>query len=296
MTRLAWFVGGWMGLALLVGTWASCAAADEPAASAAISPTDAPIALFNGKNLDGFYVWLSDTKGEDPKQIFTVHDGLLHISGDGLGYLATRDRYRDYHLVCEFRFGPRTWGPRKDRTKDSGVLVHGVGEDGNAGAWMASHEAQIIEGGVGDFIVIGGKAADGTTLPMSLTAEVTKDRDGESVWTRGGTPQVFTRGRINWWGRDPDWQDVLGFRGRVDVESPDGQWTRLEVICDGGRITQVVNGVVVNEGYDAWPREGKILVQTEWAEMFVRRLELWPVGKAPRVQEWLPGFLRKPTE
>jgi hypothetical protein len=65
------------------------------------------------------------------------------------------------------------------------------------------------------------------------------------------------------------------------VESPDGQWTRMDVICDGGTITNIVNGVVVNQAFDAQPSAGKIQIQTELAEIFFRKIELWPLGQAP---------------
>jgi hypothetical protein len=237
------------------------------------------IQLFNGKDLSNFHVWLSDTKGEDPKGIFAVHDGLLHISGDGLGYLSTNDEYRDYHLVAEFKWGEKTWGNREDKARDSGILVHAVGPDGNAGAWMASIEYQVIEGGVGDFIIIPGKYADGSTVPMSLACEVAKDRDGENVWKKGGERQTFGRGRINWYGRDVDWKDALGFRGKDDVESPPGEWTKCEVICDGGHIQAYVNGKLVNEGFEAFPSAGRILIQTELAELYFRKFELHPLKK-----------------
>ena len=51
--------------------------------------------------------------------------------------------------------------------------------------------------------------------------------------------------------------------------------------ADGGHLLYKVNGVVVNEAFEAKPNFGKILLQTEQAEMFVRRFELWPIGKAP---------------
>ena len=49
------------------------------------SPTDGVIRLFDGKSLDGLYTWLKDTKYEDPRQVFRVTDGMLHITGNGLG-------------------------------------------------------------------------------------------------------------------------------------------------------------------------------------------------------------------
>jgi hypothetical protein len=251
--------------------------AAEPNREKATRP-EKTIKLFNGKDLSGFHTWLRDTKSEDPREVFRVTDGMLHITGDGLGYICTNEAYRDYRLTAEFKWGPRTWAPRKDKTKDSGILVHCVGPPGNAGGtWMASIEYQIIQGGVGDFIIVGGKYEDGKAVPMSLTCEVTKDRDGETVWKKGGERKTSKSGRINWYGRDPDWKDVLGFRGREDVESPDGEWTKCEVVCDGGHIQNHVNGKLVNEGFDAFPSAGKILIQAEGAELFFRNIELHPL-------------------
>ena len=88
---------------------------------------------------------------------------------------------------------------------------------------------------------------------------------------------------------------MLGFRGKDDVESPDGEWNRMEVLCDGRHIMTYLNGVLVNEGFDAHlvndafdasvareglavqPAFGKILFQTEMAEIFFRKIELWPL-------------------
>ena len=259
-------------------------AADAATPDDAICPKDGMICLFNGKSLDGFYTWLKDAKYEDPRKVFTVEDGMIHVSGDGLGYLCTKNRYKNYHLVLEYRWGERTWGGRVDRARDSGLIVHCVEPDGSYGngTFMAGIEAQIIEGGTGDFIVVTGKREDGSAIDVALTAETTKDRDGEIVWKKGGERITRHSGRINWFGRDPDWTDKRDFRGKQDVQSPGQEWTRLEVICDGGHITQIVNGVVVNEGFDSVPSSGKILLQTELAEIYVRRYELYPIGKAPQ--------------
>jgi hypothetical protein len=252
-----------------------------------VAPKDGVIHLFNGKNLDGLYVWNRGTEYEDPKKIFTVKDGMLHISGDGYGGLITKKDYRDYHMVIEFKWGGKTWGKREDRARDSGVLIHCHGPDGGYGnTWMASIEAQIIEGGVGDILVLTGKdPKTGATLPTSLTTTIKKDRDGEKVWDKDGEEITLSSGRINWWGRDPDWADKVGFRGKDDVESEFGEWTRMDVICDGGKIKYLVNGVVVNGGYDAKPDHGKLLVQTEMAEMWVRKWDLYPLGKAPKYKK-----------
>jgi hypothetical protein len=206
----------------------------------------------------------------------------IRISGERWGGLVTRESYRDYRLVVEFRWGLATWGERRNASRDSGILIHGQGADGNtgkdgSGAWMRSVEAQIIEGGVGDFILVAGFDAEGMRRVPRMTARVTPDRDGEPAFDPKGESREFEGGRINWFGRDADWQDRLGFRGRQDVESPGGEWTRLEVIADGDRVTNVVNGKVVNEGSGSSLAEGRILVQSEGAEIYFRRIDLEPL-------------------
>jgi len=251
----------------------------------AISPEDAPIFLFNGENLDGFYTWLKDSQYEDPRRVYRVTDGMLHVTGDGWGSITTNECYRDYHLVLEFRWGERTWDERENAARDSGLLIHSRGVDGGfRGIWKPSIEVQIIEGGVGDFILVNGNDEDGQPVPISLTTHVGRDRDGEVIWQEDGEIETFdrtNRRRINWFGRDPDWSDTLGFRGKDDIESTFGEWTRLDVIADGGRIEVFVNGVKVNEAFDASPRSGQLQLQAELAEIFFRRWELWPLGEGP---------------
>lgn len=239
------------------------------------------VSLFNGRDLSGFYSWLKDTGRADPRKVFSVEDGLLRISGDGFGYLSTRESYRDYRLLVEFRWGTKNWRGRETHARDSGIFLHSAGADGNSfdaeGAFKAAIECQIMQGRVGDLMVIGGKDEQGRPIPVRFSAEAAseRDRDGWPTWKKGGPTVVLEgRGRLNWFGIDPDWKDVLDFRGRNDVESPAGGWTRLECLCQGGRISVRVNGVLVNEAFDVWPREGPILLQCEGSEIFFRRVEL----------------------
>ena len=62
-----------------------------------------------------------------------------------------------------------------------------------------------------------------------------------------------------------------------DVEKPLGQWNRLECICKGGSITNILNGKIVNAATNASHRRGKILFQSEGAEVFFRRIDLLPL-------------------
>lgn len=218
---------------------------------------------------------------DDPKDIWKFQpDGNLHISGRGYGYVATKESFRDYHLVLEFKWGAKTWGSRETKARDNGILLHAYGPHGAyGGSWMASIECQIIEGGVGDILVLSPKLEDGTKLTTSLSAEIALDRDKEKIWKKGEPRQEVTSGRVNWGKRDVDWADIKGFRGREDVESPMSEWNRLEVIAKGDTLQYFVNGALVNEAFDCKPSEGKVLLQTEAAEMIVRRYELYPLGE-----------------
>src|SRR5690348_8458751 len=70
---------------------------------------DGTVHLFNGKDLTNFYTYLgAPTKGErpygkdhDPEKVFTVHDGMIHVSGRVFGGLITEKEYENYHLLVE---------------------------------------------------------------------------------------------------------------------------------------------------------------------------------------------------
>lgn len=248
-----------------------------------ITPRE-PIQLFNGKDLAGFYSWNKETLYEDPLRAFRVTDGLLHVTGEGpFGGLLTNREYRDYHLKFEYKWGEKTWGTRADKSRDSGILLHCQGPDGNWDSWVTSIEYQVIEGGTGDIILLSdGKDYDGSEIVVSVESQVVDGANRQTVWSKDGERRTITRGRINWFGRDPDWQDVRGFRGRNDVESPWGEWTRCEAVVDGGHLRYFVNGVLVNEILSGTLDHGRLLIQTEGAEIFYRNLELHPL---PRRQE-----------
>ena len=248
-------------------------AADEPVAPKESAP------LFNGKNLDGLTTWLKESKHDDPKKVFRVADGQLHISGDGFGYIATNTAFKDYRVVVEYKWGKKTDGGKYVR--NSGLLLHATGPHGSAGngTWMSCVECQLAQGCCGDLIVIRGKDEKGATIPVSITSDVVLGPDKRPRWKEGGTKTAFT-GRQLWWNKhDPDFKELLDTYGKDDVESKLGEWTKVECVCDGAKITVFVNGIKVNHAYDATPAAGKILMQTEGFELFVRKWEIHPLKK-----------------
>ena len=113
-----------------------------------------------------------------------------------------------------------------------------------SGNWLESIESQVIEGGAGDYIVVAGAGHP------SVKAHARIDGD-ETYWDAAADIRTIAEGRLNWFGRDPQWKDQLGFRGRRDVERPTGAWNRQEIVADGDRLTTLLNGVTVNEAFEA---------------------------------------------
>ncbi len=246
-----------------------------PAPSAECADPSKAISLFNGKDLTGWYTYIRDRgRGVDPKNVFTVRDGMIRISGQEYGCITTERGFKDYRLVAEYKWGKQTHGGRKDRARDSGILLHSVGKDGAFGrVWMYSIECQLIEGGTGDILVVGDKSKR-----FYVTCEVADEKQGKCyVYQPGGKRATIHSGRINWFGRDPEWRDVKGFRGECDVEKPVGQWNRIECVAKGKTITVILNGATVNRAVDVQPRKGKIQIQSEGAEIFFRKIELIPL-------------------
>ncbi|HKO79907.1 MAG TPA: DUF1080 domain-containing protein [Chitinophagaceae bacterium] len=191
--------------------------------------------LFNGKDISGWYTFLK-TKGKsnDPDTVFSVNNGLLKITGKEFGYIVTERSFSNFHLVVEFKWGEKKYPPREDKVRDNGICYYVVPADR---VWPRSVECQIQEGDCGDFWLID-----------SVTAVVDGVQQGPTKNTR-----------------------VIK---KKDNEKPSGEWNHVEVIASNGKCTHIVNGVVVNEATNASLRSGRILIQSEGAETYYRKIEI----------------------
>jgi len=235
------------------------------------------VSLFNGKNLDGWYTFVQNRGRDiDPKNVFTVQDGMIRISGEEWGGITSSKEFENYRLIVEFKWGGKTFTPRLGNARDSGILLHSVGADGASdGIWMHSIECQLIEGGTGDFIVVGDGSKD-----FSITSPVAPTKQGSSyVFQTDGELATINSGRINWYGRDSNWKDVIDFRGSQDVEKSVGEWNKVECVVEQDEITIYLNGILVNHANNVKPSKGRIQIQSEGAEIFFRKVELIPLSK-----------------
>jgi putative heme-binding domain-containing protein len=114
--------------------------ADDPDKEPVFGPE---VALFNGRNLDGWNWHLP--AGADAAKTWNVKDGVLRCEGQPAGYVYTKRSFTNYELTLEWRFDPGNAG-------NSGVLCR-VQEPHQV--WPRSLEAQLNSGDAGDIWNIG---------------------------------------------------------------------------------------------------------------------------------------------
>ena len=239
----------------MAAVWA-CVPVWSQTVAPTIPPHKSAIVLFDGSELKNFDTFLT-SKGlnSDPEHVFQVESGVIHVSGKEMGYLITKKMYRNFYLRAEFKWGEGTYGSREGKARDSGILYNVQGEQK---VWPQSIEFQIMEGGTGDFWMTDGAALTG--------------KDGVQVVGPAGGAKKIDR-----FGKGPS-ENVVGFRDPVgEVEKPHGEWNVLELVTQGNDVKQYVNGKLVNEGTDPSPASGRVLLQSEGAEVYFRDIKLYPL-------------------
>jgi hypothetical protein len=241
-------------------------------------PTFTP--LFNGQNLDNWDMYLGPSLGSEfdsiaalatKEKVFSVvqenGENVIRISGETNGSLATRETFENYHLRLVFRWGEKVFSKR-----NSGLLYHSFGEAGVAfGTWMACIECQMMHENLGD-----------TYLMMNTTCEtsaVKSESNDDFIFTPGAEPVVFGKHAI-----------TPAIRKSTSNEKPLGEWNTVDVYCFGRTSVHVVNGITVmvnnntgtfNNGIITPLTSGKIQIQSEGADFFIKSLDIMSISKLP---------------
>ena len=235
--------------------------------------------LFNGENLDNWEKYVgTPLRGLDSlaetattENVFSIveQDGekLIRIAGFVNGSLATRDTFANYHLQLVFK-----WGENVYTQRNSGLLYHSFGDFGKAiGTWMASIECQLMNERMGDTYLM-----DNTYCETTVKAAA----DGRGfMYSKDGELKKFGRGF-----------DGSGIQKAVDAKIPIGEWNTVELYSVGRTTVHVVNGKVtmVNtntgkiENGEVIPiSSGKIQLQSEGSELFVKSIQVKPIKEIP---------------
>ncbi len=233
--------------------------------------------LFNGVNLDNWDTFIgTPLKGAEDlaetatiENVFSVVEGdgekLIRISGVVNGSLATRDTFANYHLQLVFK-----WGDEVHSRQNSGLLYHSFGEFGAAlGTWMVNIECQLMHGKLGDTYLMNNTYCETAVIPV----------DDGFAYSKTGEVKIFSKEH-----------NGPGIKKATDAENPTGEWNTVDLYSFGQTTVHVVNGktVMVNNKTSKWENgkaipltSGKIQLQSEGAELFIRSIQIKPIGKIP---------------
>lgn len=190
------------------------------------SSAQTTVQLFNGKNLEGWYAYNSESgKHLDASELFSVEDKMIRLYGNKACYLMSEQSFNNFRLTVEFRWNTDTTFAKKNNSKNSGIMYL-VPSDTPDTLWPKGIQFQVKEGATGDFI---------------LLQEVTLQINGKK--TEPGKSVVVNRFE--------------------DAANPIGEWNTAVVTFVDGKITQELNGKLVNEGISPSVLEGRILLQYE---------------------------------
>ncbi|MGV3587861.1 MAG: 3-keto-disaccharide hydrolase [Adhaeribacter sp.] len=216
---------------------------------------------------------------KNESQVFSVTEKngepILRISGEIYGCVFTKQEYENYHLKLKVKWGEKKWEPRTNLLKDSGIVYHSVGESGVDywRAWMLGQEFQIMEGHMGDYWTISSSAIDiRAFLPEGAMNTVASAKQPFLPLGKG--------------------TNLSGFCLRSeDHESPNGEWTEIELITFGDKSLHLVNGHVVmvlqnsryvDNGKVIPLAKGKLQLQSEAAEVFYKDIKIKKLPELPK--------------
>ena len=201
-----------------------------------------PVSLFNGKDLDGWYTFVVHRdKAADP---YADPEGVFQVE-DGVIHVSGEE-FGGLTTKKEFEdYRLRLevkWGKKK---------------------WPPRDEAETPR----DSGILMHCVGPDQVWMKSIECQI-QEHDCGDFWPVGGAT-IDVGGKT----------ETVRAVKMADAERPFGEWNVVEVICDGEAITNVVNGVVVNRGTRASLTRGKIVLQSEGAEVFYRNITIAPLGK-----------------
>jgi hypothetical protein len=169
------------------------------------------------------------------KDVWTVDkDGVLACAGQPLGYLYTRESYRDVLLEFEWRW-PEGMEPGR-----GGVLLRTTGEHQ---IWPKSLEVQLNAGDAGDFWGLVG---------YELTGPADKTKVIEH----------------------PEFGKLTNVKKNKPLEKKPGKWNCCRVRLSGDKITLEINGEVANEATGCEAGEGPICFTSEGNPIEFRKIRV----------------------
>lgn len=236
-------------------------------------------------------VYLSDNP-DSTVFSYQMHEGkkVLHISGELLGFLISKEKYGNYHLKYKFKFGKK-WQWLGDRPRDGGIFYHVINPASDKE--QSPHEFNIHDGDLGSYWSFGGygdiPSKVSSDLPKSIASlipiikpVIPSLKDTMHFFDANGTTRTFAS-------FIPDMQICIA---NPIADNPLGEWNELDLICFGDTIIHAVNGKVVTVLYNSRYQseegelipltEGAVKIQSEGGEQFVKYIRIKKITEIPK--------------
>ena len=190
------------------------------------------------KNLeiDDWYAFTkTNTAQQQPSEIYEFKDGMIRMHRNDNSCLMTKKSYKNFELTLEYKWNLEE-KYKTNSTKNSGVMYN-IPLDASDRIWPKGIQFQIKENTTGDFIFLD-----------QVTAKV----NGKLI--EAGASVVSPKFLAN--------------------ENPYGEWNSIVIKSFNGKITQYLNGKLVNECTDASSTEGKISLNYERSPIDFKNIKI----------------------
>lgn len=191
---------------------------------------------------DDWYAFTKTSKLKiKPSKVYELTDGIIRMHGDNIGYLMTNKSYKNFELALEFRWNIEEKFNKSKAKKNSGVMYN-IPIDSPDNIWPKGIQFQMKENTTGDFVFLD-----------NITAVV----NGKLV--EAGPSVTSPKFSAN--------------------ENPYGEWNQVLIRSFNGKITQYLNGKLVNECVETSSKEGKISLNYEGSPIDFRNIRLKNISK-----------------
>ena len=193
-------------------------------------------------SMNDWYAFTKTSKERvKPSKVYEFTDGMIRMHGENIGYLMTKKSYKNFELSLEFRWNTEQKFNRGKGKKNSGVMYN-IPVDSPDNIWPKGIQFQMKENTTGDFIFLDNITAVVNGKLVEAGASVTSPK----------------------------------FSGN---ENPYGEWNKIFIRSLNGKITQYLNGKLVNECVEASSREGKISLNYEGSPVDFRNIQITNIQK-----------------
>ncbi|KFF07125.1 3-keto-disaccharide hydrolase [Flavobacterium reichenbachii] len=191
--------------------------------------------------IDDWYAFSkTNTAQQEPSNVYEFADGIIRMHGEDQSCLMTNKSYKNFELTLEYRWNLEEKYKTKG-AKNSGVMYN-IPLDASDKIWPKGIQFQIKEKTTGDFIFLD-----------QVTAKV----NGKLV--EAGASVVSPK--------------------FLENENPYGEWNSIVIKSLNGKITQYLNGKLVNECTEASSTEGKISLNYERSPIDFKNIRIKNISK-----------------